>query len=429
MLSLAIEAPDAPRSASVEPLCDRIGAHVIVKSTSLCLTLLLSFPVMAQALNLRGVDVGDSCRKAIEAETQHGLKSRRDPEQSLQFNHTINFEGIGEGGEKTQTHYQCADDDRTIELISVTLSPADAPSARTAFARAKAEIRSKLGPAAFDTESAGLWGRIRIWRAAAQFDAVDELASWAPAPDLTIYLSLTKDRASGEWQMITMQSRPHVASQLRSTSHLPAVPMDALILAVLFAAIVAAMVTTHSHVFRWPIVIAVSLALSYTLYWLPTWRVATSVADSVDTDPSFPALLTTFIACVTIAAWIVRALGQRRASPHAIAPSTYMRARLFIQIACGLLIALGFWLHWLFRPGQETNLRAGQLTLGAVLPFVVLLATVLAYRGVTRLLQAPRRFPEHTARMDIGCVVAGALILILIVCSLVQDVVGTVVAH
>ena len=380
---------------------------------------LFCLPLLARAVPLSGIVIGDPCHKAVEAGLRGGFTAKVDREGSLAAHHGALLQRLEQGGEKVDAYIRCDAGGATVESISTTRLAMSEFSARAAYARDKAAMESTFGPATLDTEAMPIWRRIRFWSLEADTHAVSEHAIWTGAHGEIVSVELSQGRDRRNWRLYSLRARPIASSHLQGTGTSAKVPVDALLLVVTLAAAFAALAVTYAHTFRWPIVIASSSIMSYWLYWLPTWQSNNASSGVPAPDPSFPSLVAGLVTSLLISSWIVRALGHRLSSTTLRTPQYYKKARLLIQIACGLLITIELWVRWLFRPGQETNLTAGRLALALFVPLGMVLGIVLACLGTTRLLKAAQR-TAHIARIDTGFVLAGFLIVVLSASSFIM---------
>jgi hypothetical protein len=369
------------------------------------------------AANLPVVELGNSCVQAAAVATRLGARPKRAVGQMLESKLLL-FEDSRTQGESAEILYRCSAPDGVVVGSSIVISTAREAPARSAYARSKAQLQARLGPASSDTERLPVPERIEFWTAHSGGFVAEELSAWRNAPLERVLLTLRKPREAADWQVVTLDLPP--ASPLADEGSAPARRWLAtpLLVAASSAAIVAALIMMPPlDRFRWLIALATPLAVSFEAYWSSGSNVAQSARDLV---PS-PATLSVWFLCGAVASLLVTWLLKPRALAHSQArvssdltqqiwPSSHRSSmgKALILAGLGLLAALMAGMQWLFRPGQEPSLRTGELSVLAAL-LALVLATILIMTGTVRALRECAGTTSSANLTDDAFGVAGVL--------------------
>jgi hypothetical protein len=354
----------------------------LMRKLSLFVLMSSAAPVAVAALP-QGAVVGDSCRHAIQFETDSGRRPKYDVERMLQKNILL-FEDTRESDKSIQTLYRCSASDGPVIGYSISVTASSEPVARSAYASAKAKMQAELGIAASDSETFGLPQRIRLWRTYSSAFSVNEFAQWSHDPSRGASVTIQKPRNLPTWRV--------VASDMPAPSSGGDMPLNqqlrllapALIVAVSSAAIVAALTLTRLFYFRWLIAIAVPLAVSFESYWTSPWNGTGSAGQLW--WASFLTIGGGFVAGAIASSIVVWLLSRRLPQPPPTDERWKLKGKPLLLSGLGLFVALIIWTWWQFRPGNDPGNLAGNLDLRLALPpLALLLSTVLVLLGSVRL--------------------------------------------
>jgi hypothetical protein len=341
----------------------------------------------------------------------------------LQATHALAFHDGQTFGDQTHVFYKCTPDTNKVLSQLITYYLGNDSRARDLYVQTKSDIVNQLGPTSTDSERLSALGRMRLWRVTSPYDAVNEFSSWTTATDHDVYLGITKGRSDSQWIVTTVDEVRRVTDSV-SLPRRPAITADeALLSAVVLAAICSAWAALQWYSARWSFAMAAALLISLVLYLLPLAR-GNDYANIRGLKPGYPTFIASLTACAIVSFLIVRNLGYRMRPLLSATQHWRSTGRLLVQMACLLVVAQGLWLEWLFRPGNQPDLMQGRVTVSYVLPLVALLSAIAVTLGTVRLLKAPHRKSEHIAVIDTGFTVIGIVGTILVITSLVQSLVA-----
>jgi hypothetical protein len=154
----------------------------------------------AGVLNLRGIDIGDSCDLVTSTEVLRGGNAAL-TNQSPAYGSLL-YTDSGVVGQMTQVLYGCFGDYglAKVERYSITVSTTDTDRARNVYGAAKAAVVARLGAPELDSDQLNPADK-------KAFDTVPSgpsaLASWSGPSSYVIHVSLQQDPASAAWTVVT----------------------------------------------------------------------------------------------------------------------------------------------------------------------------------------------------------------------------------
>jgi hypothetical protein len=164
-----------------------------------------SASVKAGVLNLRGIDIGDSCDLVAFTEVARGGNAA--PTNQTAAYGSLLYTDSSVAGQVTQVLYGCFGDYglAKVERYSITVSTTDADGARKAYVTAKAAVVARLGAPALDSDQLNPADK-------KAFDAVPggprALSSWNGPNAYIIHVSLQQSANSSAWTVVTAVAPP-----------------------------------------------------------------------------------------------------------------------------------------------------------------------------------------------------------------------------
>jgi hypothetical protein len=154
----------------------------------------------AGVLNLRGIDIGDSCDLVTFTEVLRGGNAA--PTNQSPAYGSLLYTDSGVASQVTQVLYGCFGDYglAKVERYSITVSTLDTDRACNAYVAARAAVVARLGAPALDSDQLNPADR-------KAFDAVpggpSALTSWNGPNTYVIHVSLQQDANSAAWTVVT----------------------------------------------------------------------------------------------------------------------------------------------------------------------------------------------------------------------------------
>jgi len=175
----------------------------------LLVLLLLLLPGFAAALDLRGVELGDSCDKAVRVEAQLGSKPKSDI-TAMRTAGILGFEGaLHSRGTAAEILYTCSEQPGVVSHYSIAIAVSDEASALRALDKAKSDVIAKVGPPSSDSDLLPSPQREQFMRLGARVWIVRGL-DWKTLPTQRISILLT--HRNGLWTVTTLVDGKHEAS-------------------------------------------------------------------------------------------------------------------------------------------------------------------------------------------------------------------------
>jgi hypothetical protein len=173
---------------------------MMIKLPAALLITLFTSQTMAGVLNLRSVDIGDSCQDAVSDETVRGLQASAEAQQMFETG-TVLFTDTQVAGQITQVLYQCRGGyPGAIFGYSITVQTTDEPRAQTVYGAAKAAVIAKLGSPHLDSDKLGATDKKAFENVPGGPRA---LSSWEAANGYSVHVSLQKSSTSEQWTVVT----------------------------------------------------------------------------------------------------------------------------------------------------------------------------------------------------------------------------------
>ena len=366
------------------------------------------FSICSVALALEGqhADIGDSCRHAIQIETNLGDRPAYDVERMLP-RHLLLFEASAEAGQREQILYRCSDSDETVVGYSKKLTSPNEPLAWSTYAREREAMKARFGAPPIDSETFGLPQRIRLWRAYSSVFSANEFCQWQTASGQNVSVKIQKLRESEQWQVVTTDMPPLGNEVEGSRNRLLRLLARALVVAFSSAALVAALAMTRLHPFRWLMALVVPLALAYESLWALPWNPVTS-PESIGWNALAVAIGSLFGAMTSCL--LIWRLGGQLAPRNVPTGASSQAAKPLLCFGLILFAALLTWSWWQFRPGNDPGNLAGGFTLKLLLPAAVaLIGTVLTVLGTIRMPSVLAPANDKIRTPDFGFAVIGVL--------------------
>jgi hypothetical protein len=174
---------------------------------------LVLFPTLAAALDLRGVELGDPCDKAVRIEAELGSK----PKGNIAAMRSAGIFGFEDASSSVsipvKVLYNCSDHPGIVSNYSIAVTSQDEATALRALDKAKSEIIAKVGPPSSDSELLPSPQQEEFQRLGERVWIVRGLA-WKAAPKENISILLT--HRNGLWTVTTLVQAKHDASDALS---------------------------------------------------------------------------------------------------------------------------------------------------------------------------------------------------------------------
>lgn len=159
---------------------------------------LLLLPDLAMALDLRGVELGDSCDRAEHVEARLGSTPKYDI-ASMRTGGILGFENQSSpAGTPIEILYNCSDQPGVVSHYSIAVTSPDETSARQALDRARADVVAKVGAPSSDSDLLPLPRKEQL----AQQAWVVRALAWKNVPNQSITILLTHRR--DVWRVSTL---------------------------------------------------------------------------------------------------------------------------------------------------------------------------------------------------------------------------------
>jgi hypothetical protein len=166
---------------------------------SLVLALLL-LPDLATALDLRGVELGDSCDKAEHVEAQLGSTPKYEI-ASMRSAGILAFEDTISPSVPVEILYNCSDQPGIVSHYSIAVTSQDEASALRALDTARDKVIAKLGPPSSDSDSLPSPQKEEYRRLSERVWIVRTL-DWKTVPNQSIKILLT--HKNDVWRVSTL---------------------------------------------------------------------------------------------------------------------------------------------------------------------------------------------------------------------------------
>lgn len=166
--------------------------------------LLLAPQMPALAVDFRGVQIGQSCRKATEVELSLGTKPRHEIELMISQGIVV-FEDQSIAGQHAQLLYSCTQTPGIISRYSIDIRTRSEPRAWGIYADAKAAAVSRLGVPQFDSEAPEAKEKLRQLRRNG-LTGNHAVANWTTVENQRVSVMIEKLPDDGEWSVATIVS-------------------------------------------------------------------------------------------------------------------------------------------------------------------------------------------------------------------------------
>jgi hypothetical protein len=169
----------------------------------------LASPVVAGALDQRGVAIGDPCESALAKELALGTHPKYDLE-TMRAANALLLEDTSVSGQTTEILYNCSRTPGFVSSYAITIFAADQTSAQMLYASAKALISADLGAPTFDSEKLSATQRQRYLGALALHPEGTPrvLSNWNDIANRAVSVSTYHNDDDRGWRVVTSVSVP-----------------------------------------------------------------------------------------------------------------------------------------------------------------------------------------------------------------------------
>jgi hypothetical protein len=163
-------------------------------------TVLIAAQVVASAVDFRGVQIGESCRHAVDVEVTLGTQPQLEIESMLGQG-ILAFEDRSIAGQYTRFMYSCTEKPGIISRYSINVKTRSASRAWEIYAAAKAEVVARLGIPTSDSNTPQATKRLKELEHPGT-TSMREVAIWTSAEAENVTLDIRFD--DGEWSIATI---------------------------------------------------------------------------------------------------------------------------------------------------------------------------------------------------------------------------------